>query len=73
MDLDLINTLFLELSQVATATTSRERALQNGISQAREDALKLCWQIEESGASPALTKCSEMALALHTMLNELLP
>lgn len=73
MDLEIINRLFLELSQVATATTGQELKLQKGIGAAREAAQKLCWQIEKCGASPELTEASVLASKLQEQLNELLP
>lgn len=125
MELKTINCLYLELSQVATATTAKEHALEmerddlkrlldahvstrrcakcggakplpyrrddlggfvcltcvekrldeliNGVAVGRQAALELCWQIEKSGASEELTKCSVMASALQSALNELLP
>ena len=73
MELDTINSLYLELSQVATATTGREIAMRNKIGDAREKALKLCWQIEKCGASDELTTASVMASDLSSFLNELLP
>jgi hypothetical protein len=72
-DTETIDRLFLELSQFANATTGKELALHEGIGAAREAAIRLAWQIEKCGASPELTKASEMAAALHTQLNELLP
>jgi hypothetical protein len=73
MGLDIINRLFLELSQFATATTAKELALQKGIGEARQAALELCYAIESAGASQALTNCSIMASSLQQKLNELLP
>ena len=73
MDLDIINRLYLELSQVATATTGQELRLHKGIGEARQAAMDLCHQIEKSGASPELTQCSVMASALVNQLNDLLP
>lgn len=73
MDLEIINRLYLELSQVATATTAKELKLQQGIGEARQAAMELCWQIEKSGASEELTKCSVMASELQSKLNDLLP
>lgn len=43
------------------------------IGELRQDAMKVCWQIEKCGASEELTKASEMASALTAKLNELLP
>ena len=73
MELDIINRLYLELSRVATATTAKELKLQKGIGDARQTAMELCWQIEKSGASEELTKCSVMASELQSKLNDLLP
>lgn len=72
MELATINRLYLELSQVATATTGKELKLQAGIGEACNDAMELCWQIEKSGASEELTKCSIMASALEMKLKDLL-
>jgi hypothetical protein len=47
-------------------------ALQNKISEARQAALELCWQIERLPASTEQTKCSIMASELGTKLNNLL-
>lgn len=68
MELDTINKLFLELSQVATATTAKELALEEKLKSGAEAAYKLCLQIEASGASPELTECSIQASHLHDML-----
>ncbi len=73
MQLETINKLYLELSQVATATAAKELALHEGIGEARQIAMELCWQIEKSGASEELTKCSLMAASLEAKLNDLLP
>jgi predicted Holliday junction resolvase-like endonuclease len=47
--------------------------IMRGISDAREASMKLCWQIEKSGASEELTEASIRASLLHDMLNDLLP
>lgn len=73
MQLETINKLYLELSQVSTATTAKELAIQQGVGEARQAALELCWQIEKCGASEELTKASVMASELHSKLNDLLP
>lgn len=48
-------------------------ATNKGIGDARQAAMDLCWQIEKSGASEELTKCSVMASELQSKLNDLLP
>lgn len=73
MDLDIINRLYLELSQVATATTGQELKLHKGIGDARSAALNLCYEIEKLPASAQSTKLSLLASALQSHLNELLP
>jgi hypothetical protein len=73
LDTHTIDRLFLELSQFSRATTGRELKLIRGIGEARQAAMELCWQIEKSGASEELTKCSVMASALQSKLNDLLP
>ena len=73
MQLETINKLYLELSQVATATTARELKLIDGIAAARQASLELCWQIEKAGANEELTKAGVMASKLQAQLNELLP
>ena len=72
-DTEVIDRLFLELSQFTRATTAKELKLINGIGEARQAAMELSWQIEKCGASPELTKASEMAAALGAKLNDLLP
>ncbi len=125
MELETINRLYLELSQVATATTPRELAISkerdalsrlldahvsrklcaccgeskplpyrrddlggyvcltcvekrldaliNGVADARQAALELCYQIERCGASEMLTKASVMAGELQSKLINLVP
>lgn len=73
MELETINRLYLELSQVATATTGQELKLQEGIKEARKILTELRWQIERSGASPALTKIAVIAAQLEWTLRDLLP
>lgn len=70
-ELEIINKLYLELSQVATAETANERRLNAGIVKAHEAALALCHQIEKIGASPEQTNASVMASQLRAMLQEL--
>ena len=72
MQLETINRLYLELSQVATVDTAKEIKLRHGIGDARQQAHALCWQIEKCGASQDLTQASIMASALQSQLNELL-
>lgn len=72
-DTEIIDRLFLELSQFSQATTGKELALHEGIGEARKLSLELSWQIEKCGASPELTKASVMASELEAHLNELLP
>jgi hypothetical protein len=73
MQLDTINSLYLELSQVATATTAKEIKLHRGIGDARSAALNLCYEIENLPASEQQTKVSVLATALQKRLNDLLP
>lgn len=47
--------------------------IRKSIGGARQAAMELCWQIEKSGASKELTKCSLMASKLQSMLNDMLP
>lgn len=69
---DTINRLYLELSQVATATTEKEMKMRAGIGNARQAAMELCWQIEKLPASEECTKASIMAAQLQSLLNDLL-
>ncbi len=55
MDLDIVNRLFLELSQFATATTGKEIALSKALQKTVSDLGKVMQAIEAAGASPALT------------------
>lgn len=68
MQLETINKLFLELSQVATAKTANEIALEDKLKEANLAARKLCDTIEKSGASPELTEISLQASALYKKL-----
>lgn len=72
MELETINKLYLELSQIATAKTKRELDLECILTQARDECLELCYQIEKSGASPELTQCSIMANSLYNYLKIML-
>ena len=46
MELETINKLYLELSQITTATTAREILLQKQLAEAQRDAERLDWIIE---------------------------
>ena len=46
MELEIINKLYLELSQITTATTAREILLQKQLAEAKRDAERLDWIIE---------------------------
>ena len=46
MELETINKLYLELSQITTATTAREILLQKQLAEAQKDAERLDWIIE---------------------------
>lgn len=72
MELETINRLYLELSQISTATTAKEIKLKNGIHEAVLMVTELCYKIEQCGASDALTKCSVAAISLKTKLSTLL-
>lgn len=71
MELEIINKLFLELSQIATTKTARELGLERGISCAQEGTYQLCLMIEDAGASPKLTECSIKASELRKFLSKL--
>ena len=43
MELEIINKLYLELSQVTTATTAREILLQKQLAEAQRDAERWSW------------------------------
>ena len=43
MELETINKLYLELSQITTATTAREILLQKQLAEARRDAERYSW------------------------------
>ena len=43
MELETINKLYLELSQITTATTAREILLQKQLAEAQRDAERLDW------------------------------
>ena len=47
MELETINKLYLELSQITTATTARETLLQKQIAEAQRDSERLDWMIEQ--------------------------
>lgn len=65
METDTIDRLFLELSQVTKAKTARETELETLVMRQADQARKLCHQIEECGASNALTTASIMASRLR--------
>ena len=46
MELETINKLYLELSQITTATTAREILLQKQLAEAQRDSGRLDWMIE---------------------------
>ena len=46
MELETINKLYLELSQITTATTARETLLQKQLAEAQKDSERLDWIIE---------------------------
>ena len=46
MELETINKLYLELSQITTATTAREILLQKQLAEAKKDSERLDWIIE---------------------------
>ena len=46
MELETINKLYLELSQITTATTAREILLQKQLAEAQRDSERLDWMIE---------------------------
>ena len=48
MELETINKLYLELSQITTATTAREILLQKQLAEAQRDSERLDWMIEQS-------------------------
>ena len=47
MELEIINKLYLELSQITTATTAREILLQKQLAEAQRDSERLDWMIEQ--------------------------
>lgn len=47
MELETINKLYLELSQITTATTARETLLQKQLAEAQRDSERLDWMIEQ--------------------------
>ena len=47
MELETINKLYLELSQITTATTARETLLQKQLAEAQKDSERLDWMIEQ--------------------------
>ncbi len=47
MELETINKLYLELSQITTATTAREILLQKQLAEAQKDSERLDWMIEQ--------------------------
>ena len=46
MELETINKLYLELSQITTATTAREKKKKKQLAEAQRDAERLDWIIE---------------------------
>ena len=52
MELETINKLYLELSQITTATTAREILLQKQLAEAQKDEQRLDWieaQVNKNG------------------------
>lgn len=47
MELETLNKLYLELSQITTATTAREILLQKQLAEAQRDSERLDWMIEQ--------------------------
>ena len=47
MELETINKLYLELSQITTATTAREILLRSQLAEAQRDSERLDWMIEQ--------------------------
>jgi len=54
MELETINKLYLELSQITTATTAREILLQKQLAEAQKDSERLDWIDSQTyaGANP---------------------
>ena len=75
MELETINKLYLELSQVATATTGNEERLHKGIGDARSIAMQIQFEIAKSKGGPRdkLKQVEKMASRLEFLLNDLLP
>lgn len=56
MELETINKLYLELSQVATAKTAREAALEHELDALRKDAARYRWlRDNEASAGTGMT------------------
>ncbi len=72
MELQIINKLYLELSQIATAKTELELELTCKIAEALQMALNLCWTIERVPASPEQTEISVAACMLREFLDSTL-
>lgn len=68
MDLEIINKLYLELSQVATATTARELKFQNLLEQARKASTELCYAIEDLPDSRNKSNVARKSSALRFIL-----
>lgn len=71
MELDTINKLYLELSQIATAKTQKDIHLINGLVDIRETSLALCHKIEAAGASEELTELSLLASHLYREIRKI--
>lgn len=73
MDLEIINRLYLELSQVATVTTAKELRIHDKIGEARNAAMELSFKIRQMPASYSRGQIRKLASNLERMLNEILP
>jgi hypothetical protein len=75
MELETINKLYLELSQVATATTKREREINEGIGAARNMAFQIAFElrVDRRKKDARTARAIEIAEALQAKLNDLLP
>lgn len=69
MELETINKLYLELSQVATATTGREYALHRGIGEGRQTAMDIAYALRIGDTKKAYSPAEK----LEAQLNDLLP
>ena len=61
-----------ELEEQLAAVSARELHLKLQIAEIEVELLRLCWLIEQSGASTSLTAASEKVMRLRERINNLI-